>query len=69
MYVIHVQAVYGRFAGGIQPFKPYKPSILFVGHGQTMHYDPDQTPQNVGLHCLLTECSIKNLNKNEKYHL
>ena len=31
-----------------------------------------QTPQNVasdqGLHCLLTECSIKNLNRNEKHH-
>ena len=38
---------------------PYKPSVLFVGHRQTVNSaDPDQTPQNVasdqGLHYLLT---------------
>ena len=38
---------------------PYKPSLLFVGT------DLDQTSvvTNQGLHCLLTECSIKNLIK------
>ena len=45
---------------------PYNPSVLFVGHRQTTA-DPDQTQQNgasdQGLHCLLTECSIKNLVK------
>ena len=43
-------------------FKPSvlfdRPSVLFVG--------PRQTAQ--GLHCLLVECSIKILNKNENYH-
>ena len=34
-------------------FNPYKPSILFVGQ-KANSVDPDQ-----GLHCLLTECSIK----------
>ena len=37
---------------------PFKPSVLFVGHRQTV-----QTQIRVytdqGLHCLLTECSIK----------
>ena len=39
-----------------------------MGHMQSA--DPDQMPQNLesdkGLHCLLTKCSIINLNKNEK---
>ena len=34
--------------------------------------DPDQMQQNgasdQGFHCFLTDGSIKNLNKNEKYH-
>ena len=42
-------------------FNPYKPSVLIVGYANSA--DPDQTPQSVasdqGLHCLLTECSIK----------
>ena len=41
---------------------PYKPSVLFVGHRQTVQ-QPDQTPQNAAsdqvLHCLLTEVSFK----------
>ena len=52
-------------------FNPYKPSILFVGYANSA--DPDQTPQSAasdqGLHCLLTECSIKIRIKNEKYNL
>ena len=38
-------------------FNPYKPSLLFMGHRQTL------TPQNVAsnqvLHCLLTEGAFK----------
>ena len=32
---------------------PYKPSVLFVGHRQTV--------QTQSLHCVLTECFLKNL--------
>ena len=41
---------------------PYKPDVLFCGT-KANRADPDQTPLNAasdkGLHCLLTECSIK----------
>ena len=45
-------------------FNPYTPSVLFVGHWQTVQ---NQTRRRViaasdqVLHCLLTECSIKML--------
>ena len=45
---------------------PYKPSILFVGHRQTVQTQ-DQMQHSAasdqGLHCLLTDCSIKILIK------
>ena len=46
-------------------FNPYKPSVLFVGHRQTV-----QT--QIRRHCLLTVSSIRiriNFDKNEKYYL
>ena len=43
---------------------PYKPSVLFVGHRQTVQ-NPDQTPHfaatDQGFHCLLTEYTIKGM--------
>ena len=54
----------GCLFAGLLNVNPYKPSVLFVGHGQK---DPDQTPQNVatdwGLHCVLIECTFKILMK------
>ena len=48
---------------------PYKPSILFVGHWQTVQ-KPDQTPQYAAsdqvLHCLLIEVSFKIVIKMKK---
>ena len=42
---------------------PYKPIVLFVDIGKPNRADPDQTPHNAasdqGVHCLLTECSIR----------
>ena len=41
-------------------FNPYTPSVIFVGHTQTV-----QTPQNAasdqGLHCFLTDCTIQRI--------
>ena len=50
-------------------FNPYKPSVKFCGTKEN-NADPDQTPQNEvsdeGLHCLLTESSIRILIKMKK---
>ena len=38
-------------------FNPCKPSVLFVGHRQTVQTQSAASDQD--LHCLLTECSVK----------
>ena len=48
----------------IQLINPFKPASYFKNcRTKANSADPDQTPHNVvsdqGLHCLLTECSIK----------
>ena len=55
----------------IHSFNPYKISSKHPLYGRKANSaDPDQKPNNQvsdqGLHCLLTECSIKIWGKNEK---
>ena len=40
---------------GFAVFNPYKPSVLFVGHRQTLQ----KVASDQGLHCFLAECSNK----------
>ena len=44
-------------------FNPFKPNTLFVGHRQTVHIQIrhcKNVASDQGLHCMLTEFSIKN---------
>ena len=40
-------------------FNPYNFTFFFMGHRHSA--DPNQTSSDQGLHCLITECSIKSL--------
>ena len=44
------------FVDFVMLINPYKPCVLFIGHGQTM--TRQRVASDQGLHCLLIECSI-----------
>ena len=63
--LIWIQTVCNGYLQTSKRVNPYKPSIIFVGHMQTVHsrIRCHKMWSNQGLHCLLTECSIKILIK------
>ena len=70
LYNSGVPLAHNIMVNGNCVFNPFKPSVLSLGHRQTVH--PYQTLQNAasdqGLHCLLAETSIRISIKMKKKH-
>ena len=59
-----IRRVYYSYLLEIFQINPYKPSVLFVGHRQTVH----NAASDQDLHCFINRMSFQNLNGIETYY-